>query len=92
MCGLAGFYRNIIGDNVFIGVASIIMPNTKISNNSIVAAGSVEKEIFEEDVVIGGNPAKVICNVDAYFSRNEKSIIDLSSVNDRKMEILRVVE
>ena len=42
--------------------------------------------------MIGGNPAKVICNVDEYFSRNEKSIIDLSNVNDRKRKILKVVE
>ena len=41
------FGRIDIGDNVFIGVASIILPNTKISNNSIVAAGSVVKEILK---------------------------------------------
>lgn len=63
------------------------MPNTKISNNSIVAAGSVVKGIFEEGVVIGGNPAKVICNVDEYFSRNEANIIELSSFYDRKSKI-----
>ncbi|AVQ87626.1 acyltransferase [Plesiomonas shigelloides] len=86
------FGRIEIGDNVFIGVASIILPNTKISNDSIVAAGSVVKGSFEEGVVIGGNPAKVICNIDEYFSRNGKCIIDISSVNDRKREILKVME
>lgn len=86
------FGRIEIGDNFFIGVASIILPNTKISNNSIVAAGSVVKGSFEEGVVFGGNPAKVICNVDEYYSRNEENIIDLSNVNDRKIRILKVAE
>jgi len=41
--------------------------------------------------VIGGNQTEVICNVDEYFSRNEKGIIDLSNVSDRKKKILKVV-
>lgn len=85
------FGRIEIGDNVFIGVASIILPNTKISNNSIVAAGSVVKGSFEEGVVIGGNPAKVICSVDEYFSRNEVNVIELSDCSDRKSKISKSV-
>lgn len=48
-----------IDDNVFVGVVSIIFPKTKISDNSIVAAGSVVKGVFELNVVIAANPARV---------------------------------
>jgi acetyltransferase-like isoleucine patch superfamily enzyme len=53
--------KNIyIGTNVFIGCNSIILKGTKIGNNSIVGAGSVVSGIFPENVIIAGNPAKVI--------------------------------
>ena len=69
-----------IGNNVFIGVSSIILPNTLIGDNSIIAAGSVVKGSFPEGCVIGGNPAKIICSIDDYLIKNEKAIIDLSSL------------
>ncbi len=72
------FGRINVGDNVFVGVGSIILPSTNISRNSIVAAGSVVKGSFESGVVIGGNPAKVICSLEEYYSRNADGIVDLS--------------
>jgi len=50
----------IIGENVWIGLNAIILKNTNIGNNSIVAAGSVVKGTFPNNVLIQGNPAKII--------------------------------
>ena len=50
----------IIGDNVFIGMNSIILKGTIIGNNCVVGAGSVVHGTFEDNCVIAGNPAKVI--------------------------------
>lgn len=80
-----------IGNNVFIGVASIILPNTKISDNSIVAAGSVVKGVFEPNVVIGGNPARVLCGLDEYFSKNMDRVIEFSNGGCRKSQVLKVL-
>lgn len=77
-----------IGDNVFIGVGSIILPNTKISSNCIVAAGSVVTGEFESGVVIGGNPAKIICSLEDYYSRNADRVIDFTGAKNRKSLIL----
>lgn len=49
-----------IGDNVWIGGGVIILKGTFIGNNSIVGAGSVVKGVFGDNVVIAGNPARVI--------------------------------
>lgn len=80
-----------IGDNVFIGVGSIILPNTKISSNCIVAAGSVVRGEFESGVVIGGNPARIICSLEDYYSRNAGRVIDFTGAKNRKSLILNSV-
>ncbi|MEI6285442.1 MAG: DapH/DapD/GlmU-related protein [Bacillota bacterium] len=50
----------IIGDNVWIGWGAIILKGVEIGNNSIVAAGSVVTGKFPDNVIIAGNPAKVV--------------------------------
>ena len=47
-------------DNTFIGARAMIMPNTKIGPNAIVAAGSVVTKDVPPGVIVGGNPARVI--------------------------------
>lgn len=50
-----------IGNHVWVGTSVILLKNTNISNNSVVGAGSVvTKEFKKENVVIAGNPAKII--------------------------------
>lgn len=50
----------IIGDNVWIGGSSVILPGVKIGDNSIVAGGSVVTKDVPPNVVVAGNPAKII--------------------------------
>jgi acetyltransferase-like isoleucine patch superfamily enzyme len=51
----------IIGDNVWLGADVIILPGVKLGNNIVVGAGSVVTKSFpEDDIVIAGNPAKII--------------------------------
>lgn len=54
----------VIGENVWIGLNSIILKGTKIGDNSIVAAGSVVKGSFPKNVIIQGNPAKIISTLE----------------------------
>lgn len=50
-----------IGNNVWLGINSFILKNTKIPNNSIVGACSVVTRKFsQENIAIAGNPAKII--------------------------------
>lgn len=67
-------YRNpiIIGDNVFIGYGTIIMPGVNIGSNIVIGAGSVITKNIENNVVVAGNPAKVIKSIDSYIAKYEK--------------------
>lgn len=49
-----------IGNNVWIGGNSIINPGVTIGNNVIVASGSVVVKNVPDNVIVGGNPAKII--------------------------------
>ena len=50
----------IIGNNVFIGLGSIIMPGTIIEDNVIVGVGSVVRGRVESGSIVIGNPAKPV--------------------------------
>lgn len=62
----------IIGNNVFIGLRSTILPDTKIGNNVIIGAGSVVKGSIPDNSVAAGNPCRVIMSVQEYLSRKKK--------------------
>lgn len=49
-----------IGNDVWIGGSSVILPGVTIGNNSIVAAGSVVTKDIPENVIVAGNPAKIL--------------------------------
>jgi acetyltransferase-like isoleucine patch superfamily enzyme len=65
-----------IGDNVFIGIRSIILPGVTIGNNIIIGAGSVVVRDIPDDVVVGGNPAKIIMTIEDYKKNREKKYLD----------------
>lgn len=49
-----------IKDGVWIGGGAIVVPGVTIGENSVVAAGSVVTKDVPANVVVGGNPAKII--------------------------------
>ena len=61
----AGTARKIIiEENVWLGNYVTILPGTIIGKNSIVGAESVVKGNFPENVIIQGNPAKIIKKIE----------------------------
>ncbi len=49
-----------IGNHVFVGPRSIILPGVKIGQGAVVAAGAVVTKDVPEFAIVGGVPAKVI--------------------------------
>ncbi|WP_067216396.1 sugar O-acetyltransferase [Marinomonas gallaica] len=49
-----------IGDNCWVGGHAVINPGVTLGNNVVVASGAVVTKSFGDNVVIAGNPAKVL--------------------------------
>jgi acetyltransferase-like isoleucine patch superfamily enzyme len=59
-----GIIRGItIGNNVFIGMNSILLPGVVIEDHVIIGAGSVVRGKIPAYSIVSGNPAQVIGNV-----------------------------
>lgn len=52
--------RVVIGNNVFIGMNSLIVNSVEIGDNAVIAAGSIVNCDIPSDELWGGNPAKLI--------------------------------
>lgn len=50
----------VVGNDVWIGYQSVIMPGVTIGDGAIIAAGSVVTADVEPYTVVGGNPARPI--------------------------------
>lgn len=61
-----------VGDNVFIGKKTIIMPNTTIGKNVIRGAGSVVRGKIPENSIVIGNPGEVISSLTDQAQKWEK--------------------
>lgn len=70
--GYARIGKVKIGNNVFVGADTVILPNVRIGDNCIIGANStVSKDIPENSVAVG-SPAKVIMSTEEFVARNKK--------------------
>lgn len=53
-----------IGHNVWIGGGAIINPGVTIGDNAVIASGAVVTKDVPANVVVGGNPARIIKRID----------------------------
>jgi acetyltransferase-like isoleucine patch superfamily enzyme len=70
-----------IGNNVFIGVNSIILPGITIGSNVVVGAGSVVTRDIPDGSVFAGNPARAITSFEAFCTR-----VSSDCVNDAALD------
>lgn len=63
-----------IGNNVFIGAESVVLPNVTIGNNVIVGANSTVTKDIPANMVAAGNPAKIICTMEEYIENQKKQM------------------
>ena len=48
------------------------MPGVIIGDHVLIAAGSIVTKSIPSNVVVAGNPAKIICTIDEYIKKNVK--------------------
>lgn len=61
--------RVTIGNNVFIGAESVVLPGVTIGNNVIIGANSTVTHDIPDNTVVAGTPARMICTVDMYLEK-----------------------
>lgn len=49
-----------LGNNIWVGAKVTFLDGSQVGDNSVVAAGTVVKGIFPNNVIIGGVPAKIL--------------------------------
>lgn len=63
-----------IGDNVFIGLQSVILKGVTIGKNSTIGAHSVVFNDIPEDCIAWGNPCKVVLNKSLMQSQKQVNL------------------
>lgn len=84
-----------IGNNCFIGMRTIILPNVCISNNCVVGGGSVVTKSIPEGQVWAGVPAHFVCTIEEYREKMLKQRKDINWKDyweDKERELKRVFE
>ncbi len=66
------FGRIHVGNNVFLGSHSIIMPDVVIGDNVVIGAGAVVTGNIPSNSVAVGLPAKVVMTIDEYAEKMKK--------------------
>jgi len=80
----------VVGNDVFIGVRSLIMPGVTIGNRCIIAAGSVVTKDVQDNCVVGGVPAKLIKTTDDYLEKLKLESLHLGHLKgDEKAKELK---
>lgn len=70
-----------IGNNVFVGAGSIILPGVTIGDRVVIGAGSVVSKDIPSNSLAVGNPARIIKTLDTYLEEqrgamNEENVFD----------------
>lgn len=77
-----------VGNNVFIGAFSIILPGASIGDNCVVGAGSVVTGVIPANSVVAGVPARMIRTMDEYRAKVIKDALhvrQLSATEKRRV-------
>ena len=74
----------VIGNNVFIGINTTILPGTKIEDNVIIGANSLVKGEIKSNSVYAGVPAKFICSIEKYTQKNKEQFDYTRELNPKE--------
>ncbi|WP_348920947.1 chorismate mutase [Enterococcus rotai] len=81
-----------IGDNVWLGGGVIIAPGVTLGNNVVVAAGAVVTKSFPDNCVIGGNPAKIIKEIELDDNKQSPLMSQRDKIDTLDKKIVALLE
>lgn len=72
--GVSKVGRVKIGNNVFVGRGSIILPGVSIGDNCVIGAGSVVSNSIPSNSVAVGNPARVVSSYEEFVEKHRRQM------------------
>ena len=87
-----------VGNDVFIGIDSIVMPGVTIGSRVVIGAGSVVTKDCADGGVYAGNPARRITDYEAFDAKiretcvNDTEIEHVVAYQERVHEAIRIAE
>ena len=78
------FWRIKIGNNVHIGVRSIIMPGVTIGDNVVIWAWSIVTKDIPSNCVAVWVPCRVIETVEEYYEKNKDDVLCFWNMNHQE--------
>ena len=80
------FRPTVVGNNVMIGMRSLIMPGVHIGNNVIIGAQAVVTKDIPDNTIVAGVPAKPISTLEEFKEKmkNTKQIICIKNLSQSK--------
>lgn len=63
-----------IGNNVFIGAESVVLPGVTIGDNVVIGANSTVTHDIPSNTVAAGSPARRICSIEEYLEKNRTAM------------------
>lgn len=75
-----------IGDNVYIGTNTIILPGVTIGSNVVIGAGAIVSKNIPDNSVAVGIPANVIKTADEYFEKIQNESIHLGHLKGQEKD------
>lgn len=74
--------KTIIGNNVFVGAGSIVLPGVTIGDNVVIGAGSVVANSIPDNSVAVGNPARVVKDLDVFLNNIKQKMVSENVFDD----------
>ena len=65
-----------VGNNVFIGTESIILPNVEIGDNVIIGSGAIVTKNIPNEEVWGGCPARKLCSIEEFYEKHRDDFLE----------------
>jgi acetyltransferase-like isoleucine patch superfamily enzyme len=81
-----------IGNDVYIGVRTLILPGVTIGNRCIIGAGSIVTKSIPDNSVAAGVPARVIKSTDEYLENMKKKSLKCGHLQgEEKAKVLKKI-
>ena len=75
-----------IGNNVYIGTQTMILPGVNIGNNVVIGARSLVTKDIPDNRVAVGHPARVIKSTEEYLQKIERESLHLGHLKNKEKD------